>query len=46
MTVTASGIEPGQRHLNNIQTTGRAYRNVTEPSFAIVRTDDGRYRDP
>ena len=40
MAVTASGIEPGQRRLNNIQTTGRDYRNVTEPSFRIARTND------
>ena len=40
MTVTASGIEPGQRRLNNIQTTGRKYRNVTEPSYEIDRTND------
>lgn len=40
MTVSASGIEPSQRHLNNIQTTGREYRNVTEPAFEIDRTND------
>ena len=40
MTVSASGIEPGQRQLNNIKTTGREYRNVTEPSFEIDRTND------
>src|SRR5450755_2905694 len=40
MTVTASGIEPGQRRLNNVQTAGRAYRNVTEPSFEVDRTND------
>ncbi len=40
MTITASGIEPGQRRLNNIQTSGRTYRNVTEPSFEIDRTNN------
>lgn len=36
----ASGIEKGQRRLNNIQTSGRQYRNVTEPSFSTIRTND------
>ena len=30
--IPASGIEPGQRHLNGPQTTGRDYRNLSEPT--------------
>jgi putative CocE/NonD family hydrolase len=40
MTIKASGVEPGQRRLNGIQTTGREYRNLTEPTFEIDRTND------
>jgi predicted acyl esterase len=31
-----SGTEPGQRQLAGIQTTGRDYRNLSRPEFAIV----------
>ena len=31
-----SGVEPGQRQLAGIQTTGRQYRNLSEPEFAIA----------
>ncbi|HTY27064.1 MAG TPA: CocE/NonD family hydrolase [Mycobacterium sp.] len=30
-----SGTEPGQRRLNGPQTTGRTYRNLTEPRYRI-----------
>ena len=40
MAAKASGIEPGQRHLNGPQTTGRTYRNLSAPQFAMVRDDD------
>jgi hypothetical protein len=30
--IRASGIEPGQRRLNGPQTTGRDYRNVSQPT--------------
>ena len=33
--VQCSGIEPGQRQLVGIQTTGRDYRNLSEPQFAV-----------
>ena len=35
--VQCSGIEPGQRQLVGIQTTGRDYRNLSEPQFAITQ---------
>jgi len=38
--IQASGIEPGQRHLNGPQTTGRNYRNLSQPQYAIVRDNE------
>ena len=38
--VQASGIEPGQRRLNGPQTTGREYRNLSQPSHAMAHDDD------
>ena len=35
-----AGIEPGQRHLNGTQTTGRDYRNLSAPEFAIRRINN------
>jgi predicted acyl esterase len=35
-----SGIEPGQRRLNGPQTTGRDYRNLSQPAHAIALDDD------
>lgn len=32
---TVSGTEPGQRQLNGPQTTGREYRNLSEPRYRI-----------
>ena len=40
ITVHASGIEPGQRRLNGPQTTGREYRNLSQPVHAMTRDDD------
>src|SRR5271168_3336635 len=40
MSIKASGIEPGQRRLNGIQTTGRDYRSLSQPEFTIRRTND------
>jgi uncharacterized protein len=40
MDIKASGIEPGQRRLNGPQTTGREYRNLSQPSFAMAEDDD------
>ena len=40
MTAEVSGIEPGQRHLNGPQTTGRDYRNLSEPVFSMRRTNN------
>ncbi len=37
--VEAAGTEPGQRRLNGVQTSGRAYRNLSEPEYSIERTD-------
>lgn len=37
-----SGIEPGQRRLNAPQTTGRDYRNLSQPAFTTTRDDDVR----
>lgn len=31
-----AGMEPGQRHLNGPQTTGREYRNLSEPRFTMT----------
>ena len=38
--VESSGIEPGQRRLNGPQTTGREYRNLSQPTHAIAHDDD------
>lgn len=45
---TVSGTQPGQRQLNGPQTTGRDYRNLSEPQYGIrhevnigVETRDG-----
>jgi predicted acyl esterase len=35
-----SGIAPGQRHLNGPQTTGRDYRNLSEPVHEMTSDDD------
>ena len=35
-----SGVDPGQRRLNGPQTTGRNYRNLSEPKYAMTRDDD------
>ena len=37
-----SGIERGQRRLNGPQTTGREYRNLSEPGHTVLRDDDVR----
>jgi uncharacterized protein len=39
-TIRASGIEPGLRRLNGPQTTGREYRNLSQPTHAMTRDDD------
>lgn len=38
--VPASGIEPGQRHLNGPQTTGREYRNLSPLTHTMVHDYD------
>ncbi|GGL92127.1 CocE/NonD family hydrolase [Nakamurella endophytica] len=35
-----AGTEPGQRHLNRLQTTGREYRGLSRPEWSVQRTDD------
>jgi hypothetical protein len=37
MDIKASGIEPGQRRLNGLQTTGREYRNLSQPTLPWQR---------
>src|SRR6195256_944068 len=36
----AAGVEPGQRRLNGPQTTGRDFRNLSQPQYQMVRDDD------
>jgi uncharacterized protein len=38
--VPCSGIDPGQRHLNGPQTTGRQYRNLSQPTRNMTKDDD------
>jgi putative CocE/NonD family hydrolase len=40
MAPQVSGIEPGQRQLNGPQTTGRDYRNLSQPSLSMMEEDD------
>ncbi len=40
MSATIAGFGSGQRRLNGEQTTGRDYRNLSEPAFATRRTND------
>lgn len=35
-----AGTEPGQRLLNGVQTTGRDYRNLSQPEFTTRRTNN------
>jgi uncharacterized protein len=39
MNIKPSGVEPGQRQLNGLQTTGREYRS-SKVEFDIKRTND------
>jgi predicted acyl esterase len=39
-TVKSSGTGAGERRLNGAQTTGREYRNLSEPTSNIKRTND------
>lgn len=38
--MSIAGTEPGERQLNGPQTTGRVYRNLSEPKHAMARDDD------
>jgi len=38
--VESSGIDPGQRRLNGPQTTGREYRNLSQPNYAMAHDYD------
>ncbi len=40
MTKKIAGIDPGQRQLNGPQTTGRDYRNLSQPEHEATRDDD------
>ena len=40
MSVEASGTGHGGRRLNGVQTSGRTYRNLSSPDFAMRRTDN------
>jgi predicted acyl esterase len=38
--IQSSGIGPGERRLNGPQTTGRDYRNLSQPTHAMAHDDD------
>jgi putative CocE/NonD family hydrolase len=38
--ISSSGMEPGERQLNGPQTTGREYRNLSQPSHSMAQDDD------
>jgi predicted acyl esterase len=38
--VQSSGIDSGQRRLNGPQTTGRDYRNLSQPTYTMSHDDD------
>ena len=38
--IPSSGIDPGQRRLNGPQTTGRDYRNLSQPAYTMAHDDD------
>lgn len=38
--MSVAGTEPGQRQLNGPQTTGRTYRNLSEPRHAMARDNN------
>ncbi len=40
MNTKVSGIEPGQRQLNGPQTTGREYRNLSQPTYSMTQEED------
>src|SRR6201998_3241874 len=40
MAQTVAGVQPGQRQLNGPQTPGRESRNLSAPTFEVVRDDD------
>jgi predicted acyl esterase len=40
MKQSVSGIEHGQRQLNGPQSTGRTYRNLSQPTYEMAREDD------
>lgn len=40
MSKKVAGLAPGERGLNGVQTTGRQYRNLSEPIFTIRRTNN------
>jgi predicted acyl esterase len=40
MVQRVAGTEPRQRQLNGAQTTGRAYRNLSQPQCELTREDD------
>jgi hypothetical protein len=45
MTAKVAGVDPGQRQLNGPQTTGRDYRNLSAPDFAMTRRKLAAVRD-
>src|ERR1700758_2860284 len=38
--IPSSGIGPGQRRLNGPQTTGRDYRNLSQPAYSMAHDED------
>jgi len=43
-TVKSAGIGPGERRLNGPQTTGRDYRQLSEPRFPMTTDEDVEIR--
>ena len=40
MAPKVSGIDPGQRHLNGTQTSGREYRSLSTPDYGMTQDND------
>src|SRR5258708_973924 len=38
--IQSSGIDPGQRRLNGPRTTGRNFRNLSQPAHVMTHDDD------
>ena len=38
--MSIAGTDPGQRQLNGPQTSGRSYRNLSEPQYSMARDNN------